>query len=70
MVSLIGKGCIEQSTIKVVHMNNVKIAQCDRECVNCISRNHCPEDCHRAGGCMEFQPDMSIPEVAEAEAQG
>ena len=52
------------------NLNNVKIAQCDRECYNCLGRNHCPEDCHRTGGCMEFQPDMSIPEVAEAEAQG
>ena len=42
---------------------------CDRECKNCLKRRTCEwqDGGARIGGCMEFTPDMAIPEVAKAE---
>ena len=40
----------------------------ERECQFCIDREcECSENCTRRHGCMEFRPDMAIPEVAEIE---
>ena len=49
----------------------MKNAMCDRECRNCLKRRTCEwqDGGARIGGCMEFTPDMAIPEVAEAESK-
>jgi len=39
---------------------------CDRECKNCLKRRTC-EWQDGGAGCMEFAPDLAIPEVADAE---
>ena len=41
---------------------------CDRECKNCLKRRTCEWQAGGAG-CMEFAPDLAIPEVAEAESK-